>query len=299
MNVKLTWTDLNTDETGHRIYRSSSPMDTQALPPPVAELGPDITEWEDTDTPVDQVVYYIVSAVRGAEEAFSEEVLVNTSSPVEFVGATFSGYFNGVTSVSVMTPPETQVGDLIVGIVGHRSALTSEVADWAVEATDIEATGLQQQSVMTRYADRAGEHQVGVAQVASERMWLGVLIFRAGGRTVAVGAVQTGLSSPPSDGDVNVGPVLPVINLPGSDAPFVVSAVSSRSARSLSGTIFRPIAEAFRVLGTGSNSVSDQARFAVGVIQRPPSDALGVAFETTTFAGPTPDSIVGHTFEVV
>lgn len=77
--VKLTWTDRNTNETGHRIYRSSSLMDTQALPPPVAELGPDVTEWEDTDTPVDHMVYYIVSAVRGAEEAFSDEVMIDTT----------------------------------------------------------------------------------------------------------------------------------------------------------------------------------------------------------------------------
>jgi len=58
-------------------------MDTQALPPPVAELGPDVTEWEDADTPVDQVVYYIVSAVRGAEEAFSDEVMIDTASAVD------------------------------------------------------------------------------------------------------------------------------------------------------------------------------------------------------------------------
>lgn len=300
-NARIAWDDNNADELGHRIYRSLSPMDTANMPPALAELGPDVTEWTDTDTPQDVDVYYRVSAFTDTEEVFSEEVLVNTyvPAPVEFVGAAFSGYFNGVTSVSAMAPPGTQVGDLIVGIVGHRSALTGEVADWAVEATNIEATGLQQQSVMTRYADRAGEHQVGVAQVASERLWLGVLIFRAEGRTVTVGAIQTGLSTPTHGAGANVFPVLPVINLPGSDAPFVVSAVSSKLALTEPGTVVRPIAEAFRVLATGSDSATDQARFAVGVIQRPPSDALGVAFEMNTFANPPPDTVVGHTFEVV
>lgn len=79
MNVKLNWTDRNTNEHGHRIYRSSTPMDTQAMPLPVDELGPNATEWEDTDTPVDQEVYYIVSAVRGAEEVFSDEVMIDTT----------------------------------------------------------------------------------------------------------------------------------------------------------------------------------------------------------------------------
>lgn len=95
--VLLTWTDRNTNETGHRIYRSSSPMDTQALPLPVAEIGPDVTEWEDTDTPVDQVVYYIVSAVRGADEAFSDEVMIDTTSPAPdlptIIGESFGGGF--------------------------------------------------------------------------------------------------------------------------------------------------------------------------------------------------------------
>lgn len=77
--VNLAWVDRNTNETGHRVYRSSSPMDTQAMPLPVDELGPNVTEWEDTDTPVDQVTYYIVSAVRGSEEAFSDEVMVDTT----------------------------------------------------------------------------------------------------------------------------------------------------------------------------------------------------------------------------
>lgn len=96
MNVKLTWTDRNTNEAGHRIYRSSSPMDTQALPPPVAELGPNVTEWEDTDTPVDQVVYYIVSAVRGADEALSDEVMIDTTPQVPLptvIGEPYGGGF--------------------------------------------------------------------------------------------------------------------------------------------------------------------------------------------------------------
>lgn len=102
--VKLTWTDNNTDETGHRIYRSSSPMDTQSLPPPVDELGPNVTEWEDTDTPVDQVVYYIVSAVRSTEEAFSDEVMIDLRETTYDVFTSSGNYLvpEGVTEVDVL-----------------------------------------------------------------------------------------------------------------------------------------------------------------------------------------------------
>lgn len=102
--VKLAWTDLNTIETGHRIYRSSSPMDTADMPPSVAELGPDVIGWEDSDTPVDQVVYYIVSAVRGAEEAFSDEVLIDTTPQVPLptvIGEEFGGgYYIGDITIA-------------------------------------------------------------------------------------------------------------------------------------------------------------------------------------------------------
>lgn len=42
MTVRLTWVDNNADETGHQIYRSTSPMDPAALPPTKAfpNVGP-------------------------------------------------------------------------------------------------------------------------------------------------------------------------------------------------------------------------------------------------------------------
>lgn len=94
-NARITWDDNNADELGHRIYRSLSPMDTANMPPAHAELGPDVTEWTDTDTPQDVDVYYRVSAYTAAEEAFSDEVLVNTSE-------------EGL-------PPGTEIGDFVAG----------------------------------------------------------------------------------------------------------------------------------------------------------------------------------------
>lgn len=78
-NARITWDDNNDAELGHRIYRSLSPMDTANMPPALAELGPDVTEWTDTETPQDVDVYYRVSAFTASEEAFSDEVLVNTT----------------------------------------------------------------------------------------------------------------------------------------------------------------------------------------------------------------------------
>lgn len=79
----VSWADLNTRELGHRIYRASAPMNVDDMPEPVAELGPNITAWEDPETPQGQIVYYRVSAFNNREEVFSDEVSVDTSVPVE------------------------------------------------------------------------------------------------------------------------------------------------------------------------------------------------------------------------
>jgi len=39
MSILIRWTDTNSIEDGHRIYRSSSPMDPEALPAPLAEVA--------------------------------------------------------------------------------------------------------------------------------------------------------------------------------------------------------------------------------------------------------------------
>lgn len=78
MTVRLTWVDNNADETGHQIYRSTSPMDPAALPAPIATLAADVTTYDDTTAPADTDCYYRVAAVRNGGLAVSSESMINT-----------------------------------------------------------------------------------------------------------------------------------------------------------------------------------------------------------------------------
>lgn len=49
------------------------------LPAPLAELGPDVTSWDDTDVEPSTTYYYRVSAVMGDVEAVSAEVQVTSA----------------------------------------------------------------------------------------------------------------------------------------------------------------------------------------------------------------------------
>lgn len=140
MNVKLTWTDRNTNEDGHRIYRSSSPMDTLAMPSPVAEIGPNVTAWEDIDTPVDQEVYYVVSALRGDEEVFSDEVLIDTT-PAEPLPTVFGEPYGGGFYAGEIQYPDGQwykliVADIAADIAGATWKTSNSITDGADSLTD-------------------------------------------------------------------------------------------------------------------------------------------------------------------
>lgn len=76
MPITLTWNDTNTTETGHKVYRSLSPMSVGSLPEPIATLGANVTSYMDSDVVEGQTYYYRVAAVRNASEAVSSEITV-------------------------------------------------------------------------------------------------------------------------------------------------------------------------------------------------------------------------------
>lgn len=76
MPITLTWNDTNTTETGHKVYRSLSPMAVGSLPAPIATLGANVTSYTDSDVVEGQTYYYRVAAVRNASEAVSSEISV-------------------------------------------------------------------------------------------------------------------------------------------------------------------------------------------------------------------------------
>lgn len=76
MGVLLTWKDNNLSEDGHRIYRSTSPMDPENLPSPLATLGPGVGEYVDGTTLSGLTYYYRVGAFVGGVELVSQEFVV-------------------------------------------------------------------------------------------------------------------------------------------------------------------------------------------------------------------------------
>lgn len=81
MGVRLTWKESNVGEEGHRIYRSASPMDPDNLPPPIATLGPNTTEYQDDPLPTGVPYFYRVGAFTGAVERVSDEVSITPQVP--------------------------------------------------------------------------------------------------------------------------------------------------------------------------------------------------------------------------
>lgn len=81
IRIRLNWQENNLLETGHRVYRSLTPIDIEDLPIPIATLGPNITEYLDEDVSVNETYYYRVSAYTTFSEKISEEVEVTASAP--------------------------------------------------------------------------------------------------------------------------------------------------------------------------------------------------------------------------
>lgn len=78
MGIRLTWQENNAAEQGHRVYRSTAPFDATSLPSPVAELGPDVTEFEDSVPAMGVTYFYRVSAFTPGTERVGDLIEVPT-----------------------------------------------------------------------------------------------------------------------------------------------------------------------------------------------------------------------------
>lgn len=74
--VKLDWTDNNTDESGHEVYRSTSTINTNSPGSPLATLGANVITYNDTTANEGITYFYRVAATRLSEKAFSTEVQI-------------------------------------------------------------------------------------------------------------------------------------------------------------------------------------------------------------------------------
>lgn len=77
--IRLNWEEANSNEDGHRIYRSDNPMDPNALPTPLATVAADVTTYDDDTVVTGNTYYYRVSAYAGSTERVSDELEAEAS----------------------------------------------------------------------------------------------------------------------------------------------------------------------------------------------------------------------------
>lgn len=130
IRIKLNWTDPNAAESGHKIYRSESPMDPENLPSPLAVIGANITEHIDESVVEDMTYFYRVSAYTPYKEEVSAEVSAVASvavRPQPFAAAHTTAQS---ASVSLNLPTGWAAGDLAVMIINSDSATNPLPSGW-------------------------------------------------------------------------------------------------------------------------------------------------------------------------
>lgn len=134
MAVLLIWKENNLGEDGIRVYRSTSPMDVENMPPPLADLPPDTVRFEDGSAVDGQVYYYRVSAyLNSGVERFSDEIEVQ---PVE-IGAPkrIPGLVQWYSADKITSPPGPVAEWPDAGPYG-RHATQSNAADRPILVED-------------------------------------------------------------------------------------------------------------------------------------------------------------------
>ena len=128
--IKLQWKDRNFSEEQHRIYKSSTPMTLGMLPTPIATLGSNITEYIDYDVIEGNTYYYRISAVRGNDEAVSDELMMvaeelnlGPGSDVLIAGDMTAGFFGEVPTSELITGDDLATA---IGLTAGTSQFSNE-----------------------------------------------------------------------------------------------------------------------------------------------------------------------------
>lgn len=80
--VQITWDDINDNEDGFHIYRSTSPLDTanpENLPAPLASVAAGIGSYDDTTAAAGTTYYYAVAAYKGSFVNPAVDIEVSTA----------------------------------------------------------------------------------------------------------------------------------------------------------------------------------------------------------------------------
>ena len=128
--IKLQWKDRNFSEEQHRIYKSSTPMTLGMLPTPIATLGSNITEYIDYDVIEGNTYYYRISAVRGNDEAVSDELMMvaeelglGPGSQELIAGDMTAGFFGEVPTSELITGDDLATA---IGLTAGTSQFSNE-----------------------------------------------------------------------------------------------------------------------------------------------------------------------------
>ena len=117
--IILQWKDRNFSEIQHKIYKSDTPMTLGMLPTPIATLGSNVTEYIDYDVIEGNTYYYRIGAVRGNDEAVSDELMM-VATFVEFgIGSdTFIGGDMNAGFLGEVSTTELIAGNQLASSIG-------------------------------------------------------------------------------------------------------------------------------------------------------------------------------------
>jgi hypothetical protein len=131
MRITISWVNRNAFAEGHRVYRSTAPIDTNALPAPIATLAAAAATYHDTTVVRGETYYYRIGTYKGSEMVFTANMkaiaLPNTGpGPKDLVAGDFNaGYFGILEAHQLVSGPElkTLLGHtLTAGATGQRWA---------------------------------------------------------------------------------------------------------------------------------------------------------------------------------
>lgn len=79
MALKLSWRNPNTATTKTTVYRGDTPLDTKALPDPLATLNEGVSEWVDDTAVYGRTYYYVLGSKTDADEVFTPPQKITVS----------------------------------------------------------------------------------------------------------------------------------------------------------------------------------------------------------------------------
>jgi hypothetical protein len=130
MKVTVKWTNRNAAAEGHRIYKSTAPIDPDNLPAVLTTVGPAVTEYVDTDVVRGTRYYYRVGTFQGTDFALSTEMEVEA---VPYTGPgvaepVYGDYENGF--FGILEAYELVSGPELKSLINHTLSAGDPAQRW-------------------------------------------------------------------------------------------------------------------------------------------------------------------------